>query len=167
MNAILNRSAEVDSESHPWRVVKALDFLKNESPSFMLEVIRMFKSVVFEPGEVIVQQGTEGDAMYFMQEGHADCGSMINCLQTLERACRLAKWRFCPERNGWPQYGLTRGVSPCAFRSRTLTACAQDTLGLIRGFGLWSSGALRQTRYVYLREVCGPCRADNRLLPWG
>ena len=49
-----------------------MEFLKNESPAFMLEVFRMFKSVVFEPGEVIVQQGLEGDGMYFMQEGHAD-----------------------------------------------------------------------------------------------
>ena len=72
MNAMLSSGAEIESESHPWRVVKALEFLKSESPSFMLEVMRMFKSVVFEPGEAIVHQGTEGDSMYFMQEGHAD-----------------------------------------------------------------------------------------------
>lgn len=72
MKSILNSPARVESESHPWQVIQTLEFLKNESPSFMLEVFRMFKSVVFEPGEIIVQQGAEGDGMYFMQEGHAD-----------------------------------------------------------------------------------------------
>jgi voltage-gated potassium channel len=58
--------------NHPWRMTQRLEFLKNESATFLVQISKLFRTVIFQPGEIIIKQGEDGDCMYFIQEGNAD-----------------------------------------------------------------------------------------------
>ena len=49
-----------------------MPFFSNADPSFVSDVVTKLKFEVFQPGDIIIREGTIGNKMYFIQEGVVD-----------------------------------------------------------------------------------------------
>lgn len=57
-------------------LVGSVPFFTHADPNFVTQVISKLRHEVFQPGNLIIRQGTAGSKMYFIQEGIVD---VINC----------------------------------------------------------------------------------------
>ncbi|XP_064624466.1 potassium/sodium hyperpolarization-activated cyclic nucleotide-gated channel 3-like [Lineus longissimus] len=53
-------------------LVAAVPFFTHADPNFVSEVVSKLKYKVFQPGDIIIKEGTIGTKMYFIQEGIVD-----------------------------------------------------------------------------------------------
>lgn len=53
-------------------LVSSVPFFANADQNFVSDVITKLKFEVFQPGDIIIREGTIGDKMYFIQEGIVD-----------------------------------------------------------------------------------------------
>ncbi|GBL88560.1 Potassium/sodium hyperpolarization-activated cyclic nucleotide-gated channel 4 [Araneus ventricosus] len=53
-------------------LVASVPFFANADPNFVNDVVTKLKYEVFQPGDVIIKEGTLGTKMYFIQEGIVD-----------------------------------------------------------------------------------------------
>lgn len=53
-------------------LVASVPFFANADPSFVSEVVTKLQYEVFQPGDIIIKEGTIGSKMYFIQEGIVD-----------------------------------------------------------------------------------------------
>ena len=53
-------------------LVAAVPFFTNAEPEFVSSVVTKLKYEVFQPGDIIIKEGTIGTKMYFIQEGIVD-----------------------------------------------------------------------------------------------
>ena len=53
-------------------LVASVPFFANADPNFVSEVVGKLEFEVFQPGDVIIKEGTIGTKMYFIQEGTVD-----------------------------------------------------------------------------------------------
>jgi hyperpolarization activated cyclic nucleotide-gated potassium channel 2 len=53
-------------------LVAAVPFFTNADPEFVTEVVTKLNFEVFQPGDLIIREGTMGTSMYFIQEGVVD-----------------------------------------------------------------------------------------------
>jgi hyperpolarization activated cyclic nucleotide-gated potassium channel 2 len=53
-------------------LVAAVPFFTNADPEFVTEVVTKLRFEVFQPGDLIIREGTMGLSMYFLQEGVVD-----------------------------------------------------------------------------------------------
>nr|XP_040572916.1 potassium/sodium hyperpolarization-activated cyclic nucleotide-gated channel 3-like isoform X1 [Lepeophtheirus salmonis] len=53
-------------------LVAAVPFFANADPAFVSDVVTKLKFEVFQPGDIIIKEGTIGTKMYFIQEGIVD-----------------------------------------------------------------------------------------------
>ena len=69
-NLILPLSLFQEIISHNCRdLVKAVPFFKQANPLFVSAIITKLSFEVFLAGDVIIEEGTAGTEMYFLQEG--------------------------------------------------------------------------------------------------
>jgi hyperpolarization activated cyclic nucleotide-gated potassium channel 2 len=47
-------------------------FFTNADPNFVSDVVTKLRFEVFQPGDLIIREGTIGNKMYFIQEGIVD-----------------------------------------------------------------------------------------------
>ena len=50
-------------------LVASVPFFTDADPNFVNDVVTKLEYEVFQPGDVIIQEGTVGTKMYFIQEG--------------------------------------------------------------------------------------------------
>ena len=50
----------------------AVPFFSNAEPEFVSSVVTKLRYEVFQPGDIIIKEGTIGTKMYFIQEGIVD-----------------------------------------------------------------------------------------------
>ena len=53
-------------------LVSSVPFFSNADPNFVSDVVTKLRFEVFQPGDQIINEGTIGDKMYFIQEGVVD-----------------------------------------------------------------------------------------------
>ena len=53
-------------------LVAAVPFFANADPEFVSDVVSKLRFEVFQPGDLVVKEGTLGTRMYFIQEGIVD-----------------------------------------------------------------------------------------------
>ena len=53
-------------------LVAAVPFFANADPEFVSDVVSKLQFEVFQPGDLVVKEGTLGTRMYFIQEGIVD-----------------------------------------------------------------------------------------------
>ncbi|XKL68578.1 hypothetical protein PGB90_004069 [Kerria lacca] len=53
-------------------LVASVPFFANADPNFVSDVVTKLKYEVFQPGDIIIKEGTIGNKMYFIQEGIVD-----------------------------------------------------------------------------------------------
>lgn len=53
-------------------LVAAVPFFTNAEPEFVSSVVTKLKYEVFQPGDIVIKEGTIGSKMYFIQEGIVD-----------------------------------------------------------------------------------------------
>ena len=53
-------------------LVSSVPFFTNADPNFVSDVVTNLRFEVFQPGDLIITEGTIGDKMYFIQEGVVD-----------------------------------------------------------------------------------------------
>lgn len=53
-------------------MVASVPFFANADTNFVNDVVTKLKYEVFQPGDVIIKEGTLGTKMYFIQEGIVD-----------------------------------------------------------------------------------------------
>lgn len=49
-----------------------MPFFTNADPNFVSEVVTKLRFEVYQPGDLIIREGTIGNKMYFIQEGVVD-----------------------------------------------------------------------------------------------
>jgi voltage-gated potassium channel len=53
-------------------ILQKVEFFKNANEIFIREIVKMFTTEVFLPGDFIIRQGEFGDCMYFLSNGNAE-----------------------------------------------------------------------------------------------
>jgi signal-transduction protein with cAMP-binding, CBS, and nucleotidyltransferase domain len=53
-------------------LVSSVPFFANADPHFVSDVVTKLRFEVFQPGDLIIREGTIGTKMYFIQEGIVD-----------------------------------------------------------------------------------------------
>ena len=53
-------------------LVSSVPFFTNADPNFVSDVVTKLQFEVFQPGDQIINEGTIGNKMYFIQEGVVD-----------------------------------------------------------------------------------------------
>lgn len=53
-------------------MVASVPFFSNADPDFVNAVVTKLKYEVYQPGDIIIKEGTIGTKMYFIQEGIVD-----------------------------------------------------------------------------------------------
>ncbi|CAG0880601.1 unnamed protein product [Darwinula stevensoni] len=69
----LNERLREDVINHNCRsLVKSVPFFAHADPQFVTDVVTKLQYEVFQPGDIIIKEGTIGTKMYFIQEGIVD-----------------------------------------------------------------------------------------------
>lgn len=53
-------------------LVASVPFFHGADPTFVARVVSFLKFELFQPGDIIIKEGTFGDRMYFIQQGIVD-----------------------------------------------------------------------------------------------
>ena len=63
-------------------LVASVPFFSNADPSFVTRVVSLLKYELFQPGDYVLQEGTFGDRMFFIQSGIVDIVTQEGYTQT-------------------------------------------------------------------------------------